>query len=70
VSKLIRPATLSVRLTANITSGHLVMALVLATAVTALVTAVVTVLICLELGIAVIQGFVFTLLSSVYVQEA
>nr|AEX68583.1 ATP synthase F0 subunit 6 [Eremias argus] len=77
-SLLIRPVALGVRLTANLTAGHLLMQLIssaaLATASTltaassmALITLVL--LSGLEMAVALIQAYVFTLLLSLYLQE-
>nr|QCF45853.1 ATPase subunit 6 [Eremias multiocellata] len=77
-SLLIRPIALGVRLTANLTAGHLLMQLIssatLATASTltaassmALITLIL--LSCLEMAVALIQAYVFTLLLTLYLQE-
>nr|AID57274.1 ATP synthase F0 subunit 6 [Eremias multiocellata] len=77
-SLLIRPIALGVRLTANLTAGHLLMQLIssatLATATTlttassmALITLIL--LLCLEMAVALIQAYVFTLLLTLYLQE-
>nr|YP_009092655.1 ATP synthase F0 subunit 6 [Eremias multiocellata]AIR12492.1 ATP synthase F0 subunit 6 [Eremias multiocellata] len=77
-SLLIRPIALGVRLTANLTAGHLLMQLIssatLATATTlttassmALITLIL--LSCLEMAVALIQAYVFTLLLTLYLQE-
>nr|YP_010265736.1 ATP synthase F0 subunit 6 [Eremias yarkandensis]UIR99497.1 ATP synthase F0 subunit 6 [Eremias yarkandensis] len=77
-SLLIRPIALGVRLTANLTAGHLLMQLIssatLATANTltaassmALITLIL--LSCLEMAVALIQAYVFTLLLTLYLQE-
>nr|YP_009093618.1 ATP synthase F0 subunit 6 [Eremias vermiculata]AIS20781.1 ATP synthase F0 subunit 6 [Eremias vermiculata]AKQ77766.1 ATPase subunit 6 [Eremias vermiculata] len=78
VSLLIRPIALGVRLTANLTAGHLLMQLIssatLATAssfTTASSMALVTLILLsfLEMAVALIQAYVFTLLLTLYLQE-
>nr|YP_003345052.1 ATP synthase F0 subunit 6 [Simenchelys parasitica]BAI53255.1 ATPase subunit 6 [Simenchelys parasitica] len=78
ISLFIRPLALGVRLTANLTAGHLLIQLI-ATAVyvllpmmttVALLTAVVLFLLTLlEVAVAMIQAYVFVLLLSLYLQE-
>nr|YP_009166345.1 ATP synthase F0 subunit 6 [Hemigrammus bleheri]QIA91279.1 ATP synthase F0 subunit 6 [Hemigrammus bleheri]BAS25617.1 ATPase subunit 6 [Hemigrammus bleheri] len=78
VSLFIRPLALGVRLTANLTAGHLLIQLI-ATAVfvllptmptVALLTATVLFLLTiLEVAVAMIQAYVFVLLVSLYLQE-
>nr|ACH82141.1 ATPase subunit 6 [Spinus spinescens] len=77
-SLLIRPLALGVRLTANLTAGHLLIQLV-STATTALFTTMPVVslltflilflLTILEVAVAMIQAYVFVLLLSLYLQE-
>nr|YP_010397855.1 ATP synthase F0 subunit 6 [Rasbora kalbarensis]UQJ79067.1 ATP synthase F0 subunit 6 [Rasbora kalbarensis] len=78
ISLFIRPLALGVRLTANLTAGHLLIQLI-STAVfvmssmmpmVALVTSTVLVLLSiLEIAVAMIQAYVFVLLLSLYLQE-
>nr|QSQ68843.1 ATP synthase F0 subunit 6 [Crocodylus novaeguineae] len=78
VSLLIRPIALAVRLTANLTAGHLLMHLI-STATLSLMTTstllagltltILTLLMLLEVAVAMIQAYVFTLLLSLYLQE-
>lgn len=77
-SLLIRPLALGVRLTANLTAGHLLIQLI-STATTALLpiipavsilTALILLLLTiLEVAVAIIQAYVFVLLLSLYLQE-
>uniref|UniRef100_A0A8D2FPH1 ATP synthase F(0) complex subunit a n=1 Tax=Theropithecus gelada TaxID=9565 RepID=A0A8D2FPH1_THEGE len=79
ISLLIQPVALAVRLTANITAGHLLIhligsaVLVLSTInfSAALVTSimVLTLLTILEIAVALIQAYVFTLLTSLYLRN-
>nr|WAR50370.1 ATP synthase F0 subunit 6 [Galeorhinus galeus] len=78
ISLFIRPLALGVRLTANLTAGHLLMQLI-ATAAFVLLTIMPTValltslvlflLTILEVAVAMIQAYVFILLLSLYLQE-
>nr|QUA11334.1 ATP synthase F0 subunit 6 [Symposiachrus trivirgatus]QUA11373.1 ATP synthase F0 subunit 6 [Symposiachrus trivirgatus] len=77
-SLLIRPLALGVRLTANLTAGHLLIQLI-STATTTLlstmpVVSLLTLLVLflltiLEVAVAMIQAYVFVLLLSLYLQE-
>nr|AYN73388.1 ATP synthase F0 subunit 6 [Apaloderma narina] len=77
-SLLIRPLALGVRLTANLTAGHLLIQLI-STASTALLsimptisiltTSILLLLTLLEIAVAMIQAYVFVLLLSLYLQE-
>nr|YP_009688039.1 ATP synthase F0 subunit 6 [Arnoglossus tenuis]AKA95094.1 ATP synthase subunit 6 [Arnoglossus tenuis] len=78
ISLFIRPLALGVRLTANLTAGHLLMQLVASAAflltsimptVAALTTLVLFLLTMLEMAVALIQAYVFVLLLSLYLQE-
>lgn len=66
---LIRPITLSVRLTANITAGHLL--LILASSILSFLPSFLSQisLFCLELVVSLVQAFVFTLLIVIYIRE-
>lgn len=66
---LIRPITLSVRLRANITAGHLL--LILASSILPFLPSFLrqASLFCLELVVSLVQAFVFTLLIVIYVRE-
>nr|AAG21355.1 ATPase subunit 6 [Vireo latimeri] len=77
-SLLIRPLALGVRLTANLTAGHLLIQLIstatiaLAStmpAVSLLTLLVLFLLTILEVAVAMIQAYVFVLLLSLYLQE-
>nr|YP_007627179.1 ATP synthase F0 subunit 6 [Chaeturichthys stigmatias]YP_009229144.1 ATP synthase F0 subunit 6 [Amblychaeturichthys hexanema]AGH15493.1 ATP synthase F0 subunit 6 [Chaeturichthys stigmatias]ALS46759.1 ATP synthase F0 subunit 6 [Amblychaeturichthys hexanema]QDA81965.1 ATP synthase F0 subunit 6 [Chaeturichthys stigmatias] len=78
ISLFIRPMALGVRLTANLTAGHLLMHLIAlaaysmifsAPAVAAITTVVLLLLTLLEVAVAMIQAYVFVLLLSLYLQE-
>nr|YP_010355015.1 ATP synthase F0 subunit 6 [Rhinogobius wuyiensis]UOG84863.1 ATP synthase F0 subunit 6 [Rhinogobius wuyiensis] len=78
ISLLIRPLALGVRLTANLTAGHLLMQLIATAAfvllplmptIALLTTIVLLLLTVLEVAVAMIQAYVFVLLMSLYLQE-
>nr|ACH99448.1 ATP synthase F0 subunit 6 [Dibamus novaeguineae] len=78
ISLFIRPIALGVRLTANLTAGHLLIQLISTAAfillstmpTTASLTFIVLILLtALEIAVAMIQAYVFTLLLSLYLQE-
>nr|AAT98932.1 ATPase subunit 6 [Lepeophtheirus salmonis] len=75
ISSLIRPLTLSVRLMANMIAGHLLLILLGSNAsvgspLSILLTMLgLLFLVLLELGVSLIQSYVFMLLSSLYVSE-
>ncbi|YP_009480488.1 ATP synthase F0 subunit 6 (mitochondrion) [Anarhichas minor] len=78
ISLFIRPLALGVRLTANLTAGHLLIQLIATAAfvlmplmpTVALLTSVVLVLLTLlEIAVAMIQAYVFVLLLTLYLQE-
>nr|YP_009112153.1 ATP synthase F0 subunit 6 [Macropodus opercularis]AIY51573.1 ATP synthase F0 subunit 6 [Macropodus opercularis]AJJ48702.1 ATP synthase F0 subunit 6 [Macropodus opercularis] len=78
ISLLIRPFALGVRLTANLTAGHLLIQLIATAAfvllplmptVAILTSALLFLLTLLEVAVALIQAYVFVLLLSLYLQE-
>nr|ANE10980.1 ATP synthase F0 subunit 6 [Lanius sphenocercus sphenocercus] len=77
-SLLIRPLALGVRLTANLTAGHLLIQLIstatvvlisIMPAVSFLTLLILFLLTILEVAVAMIQAYVFVLLLSLYLQE-
>nr|QTI82644.1 ATP synthase F0 subunit 6 [Mustela sibirica] len=78
ISLFIQPMALAVRLTANITAGHLLihliggatLALMSISTVTAIITfSILVLLTILEFAVALIQAYVFTLLVSLYLHD-
>nr|YP_009121649.1 ATP synthase F0 subunit 6 [Balanus balanus]AJG02901.1 ATP synthase F0 subunit 6 [Balanus balanus] len=75
ISNIIRPITLSVRLAANLTAGHLLLILLGESMVNSSVLIIITVtaaqfaLMTLEAAVAVIQAYVFATLSTLYASE-
>nr|YP_009695620.1 ATP synthase subunit 6 [Halicampus grayi]AHN07337.1 ATP synthase F0 subunit 6 [Corythoichthys flavofasciatus]QEJ81995.1 ATP synthase subunit 6 [Halicampus grayi]QQQ89355.1 ATP synthase F0 subunit 6 [Halicampus grayi] len=78
ISLFIRPLALGVRLTANLTAGHLLIQLIATAAfvllplmptVALLTTLLLLLLTLLEVAVAMIQAYVFVLLLSLYLQE-
>nr|YP_001648510.1 ATP synthase F0 subunit 6 [Pteragogus flagellifer]ABN10226.1 ATPase subunit 6 [Pteragogus flagellifer] len=78
ISLFIRPLALGVRLTANLTAGHLLIQLIATAAfvlaplmptVAFLTAALLFLLTLLEVAVAMIQAYVFVLLLSLYLQE-
>nr|YP_010152694.1 ATP synthase F0 subunit 6 [Inpaichthys kerri]QQW50124.1 ATP synthase F0 subunit 6 [Inpaichthys kerri] len=78
ISLFIRPLALGVRLTANLTAGHLLIQLIATaiavlfptmTSVAFLTLVILFLLTILEVAVAMIQAYVFVLLVSLYLQE-
>nr|YP_010956996.1 ATP synthase F0 subunit 6 [Citharichthys arctifrons]WMY90180.1 ATP synthase F0 subunit 6 [Citharichthys arctifrons] len=78
ISLFIRPLALGVRLTANLTAGHLLIQLIatgafvlmpLMPTVATLTAVILFLLTLLEVAVAMIQAYVFVLLLSLYLQE-
>lgn len=74
VRNIIRPITLSVRLTANIIRGHLLIHLLSSISIFRNLLFIlripfITILLILETAVAFIQGFVFVILISLYINE-
>nr|YP_011008747.1 ATP synthase F0 subunit 6 [Uroobovella oviformis]WPV72073.1 ATP synthase F0 subunit 6 [Uroobovella oviformis] len=74
ISNIIRPITLSIRLSANMIAGHLLMTLLseIPESMNKLLPMILMplmILIILELAVAVIQSYVFTMLISLYISE-
>nr|QGX86607.1 ATP synthase F0 subunit 6 [Macropodus hongkongensis] len=78
ISLLIRPLALGVRLTANLTAGHLLIQLIATAAfvllplmptIAILTSTLLFLLTLLEVAVALIQAYVFVLLLSLYLQE-
>jgi len=71
VRQIIRPITLSVRLAANITAGHILIALCSNTiTIISSLSSILIILIVLERAVAFIQRYVFTVLITIYLREA
>ena len=75
ISNLIRPITLSVRLAANMTAGHILLVLLgenivgLGILLLSLLIVVQLILVLLEIAVAIIQSYVFATLSTLYARE-
>merc|ERR1719400_2704153 len=75
VRNVIRPGTLSIRLAANILAGHLLLTLLgsqgpsLSINIITILIVGLVLLLCLELAVACIQAYVFTILRSLYLNE-
>nr|YP_010554663.1 ATP synthase F0 subunit 6 [Ceratopsyche gautamittra]UYO79296.1 ATP synthase F0 subunit 6 [Ceratopsyche gautamittra] len=75
ISNMIRPGTLAVRLTANMIAGHLLITLLssngplLSQIMILILLLMETLLLILEISVSVIQTYVFTILSTLYMSE-
>nr|WDE73845.1 ATP synthase F0 subunit 6 [Lophosia sp.] len=75
ISNIIRPGTLAVRLTANMIAGHLLMTLLgntgpmMNTLLTVMLILIQIILLSLETAVAMIQSYVFSILSILYSSE-
>nr|AVJ52316.1 ATP synthase F0 subunit 6 [Diolcus variegatus] len=75
ISNLIRPGSLAVRLTANMIAGHLLMSLLgnnsinASTIILAFIMMIQMLLMMFETAVAVIQAYVFSVLSTLYTSE-
>lgn len=75
IRNVIRPGTLAVRLTANIIAGHLLLTLLgntgpsIITSIVILLLVVQIALLTLESAVAIIQSYVFAVLSTLYSRE-
>nr|AHZ01496.1 ATP synthase 6 [Clonopsis maroccana] len=75
ISNMIRPGTLSVRLTANMIAGHLILTLLGNTTMNVsfnllpIMLFIQMMLLTLETAVAIIQGYVFAVLSTLYASE-
>jgi F-type H+-transporting ATPase subunit a len=75
IRNVIRPGTLAVRLSANIIAGHLLLTLLgntgnsLSTILISLLIFTQLLLLILESAVAIIQSYVFTILSTLYSRE-
>lgn len=75
IRSIIRPITLSIRLAANIVAGHLLLTLLGSQAPSlAFINLIILIigivlLLLLEVAVACIQSYVFTILSSLYLNE-
>merc|ERR1712039_828897 len=75
VRNVIRPITLSIRLAANIVAGHLLLTLLesqgpnVSIIIIIILMVILILLLMLEVAVACIQSYVFTILSSLYLNE-
>nr|AKM70227.1 ATP synthase subunit 6 [Anoecia fulviabdominalis] len=68
-SMIIRPMSLSIRLTANLIAGHLLMTLLNYNSMMLIIMLLQMMMMMFELCVAIIQSYVFSMLSSLYSSE-
>ena len=73
-SQIIRPLTLSVRLSTNLSAGHIIIYIfsyfvLLSSILSPFLYVVLAMLFLLELGISALQAYIFVSLISLYIQE-
>nr|BBD12695.1 ATP synthase F0 subunit 6 [Dryococelus australis] len=75
ISNIIRPGTLAVRLAANMIAGHLIMTLLgntsmnISISMMSIMLIIQMMLLSLEAAVAIIQGYVFAVLTTLYASE-
>nr|AKM70253.1 ATP synthase subunit 6 [Aiceona himalaica] len=69
MSILIRPLSLSIRLTANLIAGHLLMTLLNFNSLMLMIIIIQMMLMIFEMCVSIIQSYVFSILSSLYSSE-
>nr|QXT60001.1 ATP synthase membrane subunit 6 [Pterocallis sp. 2 YL-2021a] len=69
MSMIIRPFSLSIRLTANMIAGHLLMTLLNSNSMMIIILLIQMFMMMFELCVAIIQSYVFSILSSLYSSE-
>nr|QXT60017.1 ATP synthase membrane subunit 6 [Tiliaphis shinjii] len=69
MSIFIRPFSLSIRLTANMIAGHLLMTLLNSNSMMIIILLIQMMMMMFELCVAIIQSYVFSILSSLYSSE-
>nr|QXT59934.1 ATP synthase membrane subunit 6 [Calaphis sp. Calphy8] len=69
MSIIIRPLSLSIRLTANMIAGHLLMTLLNSSSLVIIILLIQMFMMTFELCVALIQSYVFSILSSLYSSE-
>lgn len=75
IRNIIRPGTLAIRLTANIIAGHLLITLlssngpIISQIIIIILLLIEILLLILEISVSIIQSYVFTILSTLYISE-
>ena len=79
ISNISRPIALGLRLAANLTAGHLLLSIIsefgckllwAAPTFSLFSTLIIISMTCLELGVLIIQAYVFSLLSLIYLKDS